>query len=844
MADQMEHNDTIRILHVDDRLDFAEMTTAFLERENDRFDTETVSSASEGLNRLAAAEFDCVISDYEMPRQNGLEFLRTVRTKWPELPFILFTGKGSESVASEAISAGVTDYLQKSSGSEQYELLANRILNAVSKVRAEQQIKAAQERSETLFDRLSQPAVEVRFENGDPIVRQVNAAFEDGFGYEPETMIGDSLDTHIVPDSRSGEATEINESVQADENLDSKEVIRQTTDGPRRFLLQDAVYDDGAGAFIIYTDITDRREREEALERNRDLLRHTQQLTKIGGWEADTETGEQRWTEETYRIHDLAPTDESEPPVEAGIKFYHPDDRATIETAVNRCRTHGDPYELDLRLLTADDEQRWVRTTGEPVYDGDDIVKMRGAIRDITEQRKRRQELEQIETLFQNTQDHLFLIDADEPFTIERINPAWEETQGMSVTESRGQTIQDVLGEKQAKKVEEKYRSCIEQREELEYEEQLQFGDEEMTWETRIAPVSIDGEVEYIAGVSRNVAGIKERKQELLELKQQYQTLAENFPDGAVYLVDENFEYVRARGKALEDADLSPTDIEGHTPHEVFPDDIADDACEHYKRAFDGTTVAVKQEYNGEHYQVRVTPLGGDESGSNYVMAVAQNITEYVENKQRLEQQNEQLDEFVSVVSHDLRNPLSVAAGNLELLKEECDSDRINHVESALTRMDSLIEDLLRLARAGEQLSYVEPVNLAELFQTCWQNVETANATIQINTSDTVQADRGRLAQVFENVIRNAVDHTEAAVTVTIGELEDGFYVADDGDGIPEDRRNNVFEAGYTTTEDGTGFGLSIVSDIIRAHGWEIRLTESTDGGARFEITGVEFDSR
>jgi signal transduction histidine kinase len=96
---------------------------------------------------------------------------------------------------------------------------------------------------------------------------------------------------------------------------------------------------------------------------------------------------------------------------------------------------------------------------------------------------------------------------------------------------------------------------------------------------------------------------------------------------------------------------------------------------------------------------------------------------------------------------------------------------------------------------------------------------------------------------VFENLMRNAIDHTEQTVTVTVGEFEDGLYLADDGDGIPEDERDDVLTAGYTTTDDGTGFGLSIVSDIVEAHGWEIHLAESAEGGARFEITDVELDS-
>lgn len=121
----------IHVLHVDDDPSVADVATAFLEQKDDRFSTETAIRASEGLDQLSEGEFDCIISDYDMPGQNGIEFLRAVRERYPDLPFILYTGKGSEAVASEAISAGVTDYLQKGTGTEQYQLLANRVHNAV-----------------------------------------------------------------------------------------------------------------------------------------------------------------------------------------------------------------------------------------------------------------------------------------------------------------------------------------------------------------------------------------------------------------------------------------------------------------------------------------------------------------------------------------------------------------------------------------------------------------------------------------------------------------------------------------------------------------------------------------
>jgi len=383
-------------------------------------------------------------------------------------------------------------------------------------------------------------------------------------------------------------------------------------------------------------------------------------------------------------------------------------------------------------------------------------------------------------------------------------------------------------------------------------------------------PVIDDDEIEYIAGSSRDITERHERRQELSKLKQQYQTLAENFPNGAVYLIDDNFEYVRARGEALKQADLSPADIEGHTPHEVFPDELADETCKHFEQAFNGNTTVVEQEYRNKRYRIRVTPVDGNgnttktntetETEIARVMAVAQDITQYVEDRRELHRQNKQLDEFASVVSHDLRNPLTVAKGNLELLREECNSDdqreQVDKIDSALTRMDELIESILTLARANEQIGSVESVNLAELSQNCWQNVETTDATIHLDITATqtvtVKADVNRLAQLLENLMRNAIEHARNQddddddvdknenVTITIGELTDGFYIADDGDGISESDRDDVFEAGYTTSKHGTGFGLSIVKQVVEAHGWEISITESADGGARFEVTNVE----
>ncbi|WP_276276194.1 response regulator [Haloarcula regularis] len=129
----------IRVLHVDDEPNLADLVATYLENEDDRLVVETAHRASEGLELLDEGSFDCVVSDYDMSGMDGIDFLATVREKSPDLPFILFTGKGSEEVASDAIATGVSDYLQKQTGTEQYELLANRVTNAVEQYHAQRE---------------------------------------------------------------------------------------------------------------------------------------------------------------------------------------------------------------------------------------------------------------------------------------------------------------------------------------------------------------------------------------------------------------------------------------------------------------------------------------------------------------------------------------------------------------------------------------------------------------------------------------------------------------------------------------------------------------------------------
>ncbi|MCT9097318.1 PAS domain-containing sensor histidine kinase [Haloarchaeobius sp. HME9146] len=229
-----------------------------------------------------------------------------------------------------------------------------------------------------------------------------------------------------------------------------------------------------------------------------------------------------------------------------------------------------------------------------------------------------------------------------------------------------------------------------------------------------------------------------------------------------------------------------------------------------------------------------------------------------------LARQNERLEEFASVISHDLRNPLSVAKMYLTLAEEDEELRYITEVGAALDRMNDLVTDVLELARQGRVLGETESLDLAATATMSWSVVDTGDATLSLaDDLGTIDADAVRLQQLFENLFRNSVEHgstssraqpgdsvehgtsedsadsNQEPLTVRVGRLDDpavGFFVEDDGVGIPPEDRDRVFERGVTGSSDGTGFGLAIVALIAEAHGWDLDLVSSKEGGARFEI--------
>ena len=1122
----------IRVLHVDDEPDFAEVTAEFLKHEDDSFAVETATSASEALNQLAGDDFDCIVSDYDMPGQNGIEFLKCVRKRAPNLPFVLFTGKGSEEIAGEAISAGVTDYLQKNSGTDQYTVLANRLRNAVRRHRAEKDRKRQRKAIET-----AQEGISILNEAGEYIY--VNQAYADMYGYEPDEMTGEHwnliypddetaiardvilptvaqdgywsgettglrsdgttvLEDHTVAQTETGElictvrdrsveqkqaialtqfrtlvetlndpvyvldetgefeyvndafvemvgydrATIIGASpalIKSPEAIDRSEtnlgrllssngpdsvqfeievqpnhgepipcedhmgvlpyegesfegsvgILREITERKEReqeleqtntvlrtivdnlpmgVLVEDAERDvlianDQLGealgvpidseeligrdcaaaaeelkdrftdseAFIrgiterleqqeavqneellladgrvverdyvsytlpkgeanlwLYRDVTTRKQRREELERSNQFLQETQNVAHVGGWEFNVQSESLQWSDEVYRIHGL-PLD-VELTLEDAFEFYHPDDRGTIREAFDRLRAEGEPYELELRIVTADGDIRWVSALGEPAYQGDKIVAVRGTVQDITERKEREQELQMVREQFEqfagNVQDAFFLLSTDYSET-EYVNSAVEQLYGITPEEAYDDPTvwlrhvhpddkEELLADMEAQQDETSDWP-------IEQEFRIDHPDRGVQWVQARLNVIIDenGGPSRLTGVTTDITDRKQREESLNALlgvtrdlmnAHDKQTVAEQAVDAARGVLNQPINGLWLQDS--EEKELKPvavtaesTAVVGTPPTYSAGESLSWEAFTTNELKFYDDVRTHPERFNPET-QIRseiIIPLGehgvmnmgatepADFSevdvsmarifGKTVEMALdrAEREQRLRNQRSRLQQQNDHLDEFTGVVSHDLRNPLNVATGRLELATEECDSAHLDDVKQALNRMETLIDDLLMLAQEGKEVTDAQPVDLAAVATRSWENVETNQAKLLSHLDRTVCADKSRLKQVFENLFRNAVEHGRADVTVTIGELDDGFYIEDDGSGIALDERDAVFNAGYSQSRSGTGLGLSIVEQIVNAHGWHIRVTDGTDGGARFEITNLEF---
>jgi len=369
-----------------------------------------------------------------------------------------------------------------------------------------------------------------------------------------------------------------------------------------------------------------------------------------------------------------------------------------------------------------------------------------------------------------------------------------------------------------------------------------------------------------------------EYERDLGRTNDQLEALLEN-TTAHIYIKDLEGRYTLVNDQFADRLGRSRDEVIGRTDREIQDDDIAAEVRANDQAALErGEPIETEESavWDGDrriYYSVKA-PIYDANGEPKAVCGVSSDITELKAHERELERKTERLDEFASVVSHDLRNPLTVAQGHLELL-DDADEEVVAELDTSLCRMEEIIEDLLKLARGGRRISDTESVALATVAERAWTTVETGNAELVVDCDRRIEADRSRLQQLFENLFRNAVEHGATssgsharrdpvernsggaqraeksvergstspredghgspAVTVRVERTESGFAVADDGPGLPDGVGSELFSAEDSMAGTDIGFGLAIVERIAAAHGWAVSVDDDHDG-ARFEF--------
>ena len=496
---------------------------------------------------------------------------------------------------------------------------------------------------------------------------------------------------------------------------------------------------------------------------------------------------------------------------------------------------HRDWEEL---ALTVDGEERFLEVETTSFTDRfDEQVGTLVVLRDITDRKRREQRLKQYKLIFDSVTEPVYVL--DEADRIVRYNDPFAELVGEDGDALVGEPITVVLDHEP---------TATDGGFADRTETTVRTGDgEAVPCELDLAPVALDDGAAGRVGIIRDISRRKAIESELAQTTEQLETLVAASP--LAIISHDTAGIVDVWNPAAESLfGWSAEAVRGERLP-IVPEDGKSELVDQHERIQAGEHLTGWETEllcaDGRTIPARVSaaPIRNRDDDIVGTVSIIADITEQKTRQRRLERQNERLEEFASLVSHDLRNPLQVAAGHLHLARET-DGDAAAHIsdaEDALDRMETLIDDTLALARQGRDIGETEPTALARLAERAWANVANDGGRLDVVDPPTVDCDPDRVVELLENLMHNAITHGQPAdgdtVTVSVGAIESGFYVADDGPGIPAERREKVFDSGFTTAADGTGFGLDIVQTIADAHGWRVTVTESESGGARFEFS-------
>jgi PAS domain S-box-containing protein len=675
-----------------------------------------------------------------------------------------------------------------------------------------------------------------------------NAALADIFGAESADAMLDhtASDFYVDDEGRAGLCRQL----QSDGAVRNAELRQRTLDGNRIWVSVTAIRtetDDGVYFDGVIQDITDRKRRERQRRQFRSAVEHAGHVVLITDTDGTITYVNDAFEDVTgYEANEAIGRRPSM--LQSGQhdeEFY----RGLWETI-----SSGEVWEGEVVNERKDGEQYIIDQTIAPITgdDGDgDAVGFVAVNRDVTGRKERELNL----TFLKQAIDQAgigfgtYNVDGHAAYVNERL----AELFGTEREDLRTRQMADLDPTLDPDRFEE-YWASFNDGERRIYDTRIERVDtgEVLPAEVVTSRVRIDGEP-YQVNTVRDATDRKRQERDLERFRSAVEHAGHSVlitdANGAIEYVNDAFEAVTGYS-AAEAIGRTPAMLRSGEHGDEFYHDL-------WETILDGDVwqgEVTNERKDGTQYVVdqTIAPIAGDGESITGFVAVNRDVTAIKKYERELEAQNDRLKQYGQTVAHDLRNPLALLDAELTQFEmtvddadETVDAETVEQlctdIGTAVDRMQALIDDLLAMAEQGQRVLEFEPVSIDAVATEAWEQIDAASATLSVEDT-TIDADPDRLRELLSNLFRNSVEHAGADVTVRVEPLDftEGFAVEDDGPGIPEAERDEVFEHGFTTAESGTGFGLAIVEQIANAHDWSASVTEGRDGGARFEFRADE----
>ncbi|MFC7255779.1 PAS domain S-box protein [Haloplanus litoreus] len=587
------------------------------------------------------------------------------------------------------------------------------------------------------------------------------------------------------------------------------------------------------------------RERERELERQVDLFEKAQDIADVGAWEYDIEAEEGWWTDEVRRIHALP--DDTTPSPELSLQHFHPEDRSIVEEAFETAVEECEPYDIEARIIDAEDNQRWVRTRGEPQYEDGELARVRGTIQDITERKERELDLQRIKQAVESAGHAILITDPDG--RIEYVNSGFEETTGFTQAEVVGKTPHVLnSGEMSDGYFEDFWNTILSGEVWAEEIVNRRKNGETYTAMQTVAPVTDGDEIHALVAVQDDITERKEREETLERRTQAIDeapvgitiTDPEREDNPMIYVNDAFVDltgYTRAEAvgencRFLQGESTDPDQV-AEIREAIDAEEPISIELKNYRK--DGTEF-----WN----HLEIAPVRDDAGAVVNYIGFQQDVTGRKERQRQLEV----LDR---VLRHNLRNDMNVVRGRAETIHAETSGEVAASAEKIVDTSDQLIElaekerqitELLREHPAHDQIKVCDRV------QDVVSSVgsEHPDATIAVECPDGVTVEAmPQFGQAITELVTNAVIHNDSPspeITVTVTQTDETvrIAIADSGPRIPEMERDLlVDQPEQTPLYHGSGLGLWLVKLITARSGGTITVEENSPAGniVRIELS-------